>query len=223
MTWFRGKLSSCPNQQVVQWFSNRVIQLDRHFMKRHRRAQTEHDRSTDVDSSDSDLFRNAIDKVRPLSKGGDLPPETTRPAPLPRQFESDEAAVRDELLTHAFDPASIELGDEILYLKPGQPERLLKQLRRGHFSIRAEIDLHQMTVRVAREAIKLFLADALAHDELCVRIVHGKGLRSAARGPVVKRMTEQVLRRRDDVLAFASALPAQGGTGAVLVLLRSDR
>lgn len=192
-------------------------------MKRDRRPPTDRSRSTEVDSHDSDLFRNAIDKVRPLSKHSDLPPEVKRPEPRPRQFESDEAAVRGELLTHTFDPASIELGDEILYLKAGQPQRLLKQLRRGHFSIRSEIDLHQMTVAVAREAIKLFLADALAHDEFCVRIVHGKGLRSATRGPVVKRMTEQVLRRRDDVLAFASALPVQGGTGAVLVLLRSNR
>lgn len=176
-----------------------------------------------ADGSDSDLFRNAVGEVRRLTRHNDLAPEVPRPDPVPRQFEADEAAVRDELLSHAFDPASIELGDEILYLKPGQPERLLKQLRRGQFSIRSEIDLHQMTVAVARDAIKLFLADAIAHDELCVRIVHGKGLRSAARGPVVKRMTEQTLRRRDDVLAFASALPAQGGTGAVLVLLRSDR
>lgn len=192
-------------------------------MKRPRSLPSERARSTEVDGSDSALFRDAIGNVRPLSRRSDLPPEITRPAPLPRQFEADEAAVRDELLTHAFDPSAIELGDEILYLKPGQPERLLKQLRRGQFSVRAEIDLHQMTVAVAREAIKLFLADALAHDELCVRIVHGKGLRSRARGPVVKRMTEQTLRRRDDVLAFASALPAQGGTGAVLVLLRGDR
>lgn len=192
-------------------------------MKRLRRPQTERSRSPEVDGSDSELFRDAVGKVRSLTAQGELPPEITRPAPLPRQFEADEAAVQGELLSHTFDPAAIELGDEILYLKPGQPERLLKQLRRGHFSIRAEIDLHQMTVAVARDAIKLFLADAIAHDELCVRIVHGKGLRSAARGPVVKRMTEQTLRRRDDVLAFASALPAQGGTGAVLVLLRSDR
>ncbi|MEO7935827.1 MAG: Smr/MutS family protein [Dokdonella sp.] len=175
-----------------------------------------------VAEDDQNLFREAIGKVRLLPVHVDLPPAVTRPAPLAKQFERDEAAVRDELLTHAFDPGTIELGDEILYLKPGQPERLLKQLRRGHFSIRSEIDLHQMTVRVARDAIKGFLAEAIAHDELCVRIVHGKGLRSASRGPVVKRMTEQVLRRRDDVLAFASALPAQGGTGAVLVLLRGN-
>lgn len=191
-------------------------------MKRAPRQKQDIQVSPAVAHADRDLFRNAIGSVRVLNLEAPAPPSVSRPQPQARQFELDEAAVRGELLSHPFDPGSIELGDEILYLKPGQPDRLLKQLRRGQFSVRAEIDLHQMTVAVAREAIKGFLAEAKAHDELCVRIVHGKGLRSTSRGPVVKRMTEQLLRRRDDVLAFASALPAQGGTGAVLVLLRSD-
>jgi DNA-nicking Smr family endonuclease len=163
-----------------------------------------------------------VGTVRPISHGTDALPERSRPALLPRQFERDEAAVRGELLDGPIDPASVEMGDEILYLKPGSPERWLKRLRRGQFSIRSEIDLHQMTVAVARKAVSQFLDEAIRHREYCVRIVHGKGLRSAARGPVVKRMTEQLLRRRDDVIAFASAIPAQGGTGAVLVLLRGD-
>jgi len=188
-------------------------------MKRVRREKPDGSSPPAVAHADRELFRDAVGPVRLINAHVE-PPPGKRPRPRARQFELDEAAVRDELLSHAFDPGSIELGDEILYLKTGQPDRLLKQLRRGHFSVRAEIDLHQMTVAVAREAIKDFLAEAKAHDELCVRIVHGKGLRSDARGPVVKRMTEQLLRRRDDVLAFASALPVQGGTGAVLVLLR---
>lgn len=192
----------------------------RRVMKNLRRSLKAGRENPPIAEDDQSLFREAVGRVRPVHGRGDLPPEVARPAPVAKQFERDEAAVRDELLTHTFDPGTIELGDEILYLKPGQPERLLKQLRRGHYSIRAEIDLHQMTVAVARDAIKGFLAEALEHDELCVRIVHGKGLRSASRGPVIKRMTEQLLRRRDDVLAFASALPVQGGTGAVLVLLR---
>lgn len=168
------------------------------------------------------LFRQAIGEVRPLAHNEEAATEVRKPVPQARQFEIDEAAVRDELLSGPFDPGSIEMGDEILYLKPGHPARLLKQLRRGHFSIQAEIDLHQMSVAVARVAVAGFLDDAIRHREYCVRIVHGKGLRSAARGPVVKRMTEQLLRRRNDVVAFASALPAQGGTGAVLVLLQRD-
>lgn len=175
-----------------------------------------------VAGEDRNLFRSAIGSVRPLARVPDLPPEAGKPPPQARQFEIDEAAVRDELLSGPFDPGAMEMGDEILYLKPGSSPRLLKRLRRGQFSIQAEIDLHQMTVAVARAAVGAFINDAIRHRELCVRIVHGKGLRSAARGPVVKRMTEQLLRRRDDVIAFASALPVQGGTGAVLVLLRGD-
>lgn len=177
------------------------------------------DTTAAVDIDDAGLFRRLIGPVRPLSGDAEAPSSTARPAPRALQFERDEAAVRGELLDNAFDPAAIEVGDEIHYLKPGQPSRLLKRLRRGQFSIRAEIDLHQMTAAVAREAIRGFLDDAIRHGETCVRIVHGKGLGSTARGPVLKGLTEQLLRRRADVIAFSSALPAQGGTGAVLVLL----
>ncbi len=175
-----------------------------------------------VSVDDAELFRSAIGRVRPIAEKADTAPRAEPPPPEARQFALDEARVRDELLDNVFDPGDIEVGDEIHYLRPGFPERVLKRLRRGHYSIRAEIDLHQMTAAVARDAIKAFLDEAVAHDELCVRIVHGKGLRSSSRGPVLKRLTEQILRHRGDVVAYASALPAQGGTGAVLVLLRGD-
>ena len=165
------------------------------------------------------LFRDAIGRVRPLKRAAPAAPAKPRPRPEPVQSERDEARVRDELLAHDFDPAAIEVGDEIHYLKSGQPQRLLKQLRRGQFSVRAELDLHEMTTAVAREAIRAFLEECLARHEYCVRIVHGKGLRSRAEGPVLKRLTATLLARRKDVLAYASARPAQGGTGAVLVLL----
>lgn len=166
------------------------------------------------------LFREAIGSVRPLKALAADAPASPRAAPEPTQFLRDEARVRDELLTHAFDPAMIEVGDEINYLKTGQSPHLLKRLRRGQFSVRAEIDLHEMTREVAGAAIRSFLEDCHRHGELCVRIVHGKGLRSKAKGPVLKQLTDALLRRRDDVLAFASARPAQGGTGAVIVLLQ---
>src|SRR3954469_21910266 len=173
--------------------------------------------NTDDETDDARLFRESIGRVRPLES--DAPPLRPKPEPRAVQFESDEARVRQELLAHAFDPAAIELGDEIHYLKSGQPAKLLKQLRRGHFSIRAEIDLHEMTATVARDAVRAFLDEAIARGEYCVRIIHGKGLRSRAEGPVLKRMTATLLSRRKDVLAYASARPAQGGTGAVIVLL----
>ena len=168
---------------------------------------------------DARLFREAIGRVRELHGDSDAPLRP-RPAPEPEQSRRDEARVRDELLTHPIEPGAVEFGEEISYLKSGQPTKLLQQLRRGAFSVRADIDLHEMSVAVAREAIRQFLDDCRKHDELCVRIVHGKGLRSKARGPVLKQLTDTLLRRRADVLAFASARPAQGGTGATVVLLQ---
>ncbi|HEU4665446.1 MAG TPA: Smr/MutS family protein [Dokdonella sp.] len=173
-----------------------------------------------ANAEDARLFRSAIGEVRRLPEPEAADSTRPRPAPEPLQSERDEASVRDELLTHAIDHGTIELGEEISYLKPGQPPKLLQKLRRGQFSVRAEIDLHEMSVAVAREAIRQFLDDCRRHDELCVRIVHGKGLRSKAQGPVLKQLTDGLLRRRADVLAFTSARPAQGGTGAVIVLLQ---
>ncbi|HEY0178971.1 MAG TPA: Smr/MutS family protein, partial [Dokdonella sp.] len=166
------------------------------------------------------LFREAIGPVRPLKPAGAPTQRPTPPQPEPTQALLDEARVRDELLSHPIDPGAIEVGDEISYLKPGQQRRLLQRLRRGQFSVGAELDLHEMSSAVAREAIRLFLDDCRRRGVLCVRIVHGKGLRSKANGPVLKQLTDSLLRRRADVLAFASARPAQGGTGAVVVLLQ---
>ncbi|MEP6510627.1 MAG: Smr/MutS family protein [Dokdonella sp.] len=169
---------------------------------------------------DARLFRDAIGRLRPLKPSTAATSTRSPPLPEPTQFLRDEAKVRDELLTHAIDPGLIEGGDEISYLKAGQPSRLLTRLRRGQFSVRAEIDLHVMSKTVARDAIRQFLDECRRERELCVRIVHGKGLRSKAQGPVLKGLTDSLLRQRADVLAFASARPAQGGTGAVIVLLQ---
>ena len=187
----------------------------------HRKRKTG---STQVRDEDSHLFRESIGEVRPLAKRSSAShAHKTPPVPHPAMFEADEAAVRDELLDSAIDPAAHEVGEELLYMRDGHSPQLLKRLRRGHFSIEDEIDLHQMDERSARMTLDDFLADCKNRGVRCVRIVHGKGLRSGNNGPVLKRMCDRVLRRRDDVLAFASARPAQGGTGATVVLLRDSR
>ena len=177
----------------------------------------------DDETDDARLFREAIGAIRPLAPKPESGHARTPPAPHPAMFERDEAAVRDELLESPIDPAVHEIGEELLYLREGHSPQLLKRLRRGHFSIGDEIDLHNMDERAARATLDNFLADCRKRDITCVRIVHGKGLRSGSAGPVLKRMTDRVLRRRDDVLAFASARPAQGVTGATVVLLRRGR
>lgn len=179
-------------------------------------------KSTKVSAEDARLFRDSIGAVRPLAEAHELERQAP-PAPHAAMFERDEAAVRDELLVSPIDLATLEIGDELLYLRDGHSPLLLKRLRRGVFSVQDEIDLHQMDEKTARAVLDDFLADGKRRGLACLRIVHGKGLRSGAAGPVLKRMVDRVLRRRDDVLAFASARPAQGGTGATVVLLRGPR
>ena len=174
-----------------------------------------------VDDEDLRLFAQAVGPVRPIA-GNDAVNSRKQSLPEPRQSQLDEARVTDELMHSAIDPAEIEVGEELSYLKPGLSPRLLRRLKRGHFSIADEIDLHQMTAAVARTAIKQFLDEHKRHGQLCLKIIHGKGLRSRADGPILKRLVDGMLRQRADVLAFASAKPAEGGTGAVIVLLRQQ-
>ncbi len=172
-----------------------------------------------ITDDDRRLFREAIGDVQRLDPV-EPPPAAGKPAPHPHMLEADEAAVPGELLDMAFDPALLEVGEELSYLRDGYPPKLLRQLKRGHFSVLDEIDLHQMNAAAAQASIIAFLAEAGQTGIRCVRIIHGKGLRSKAAGPVLKALTDRMLRRRDDVIAFASARPAQGGTGAVVVLLK---
>ena len=176
-------------------------------------------RPATISDEDLRLFAEAVGPVRRLQthERADAAP---KPAPEPIQSDRDEASVADELLGSAIDPAAIEVGEELSYLKDGHSPRLLRQLKRGLFSIADEIDLHQMTATVAREAVKLFLDESRRDGRLCVKLIHGKGLRSRAEGPVLKRLVDGMLRRRADVVAFASAKPAEGGTGATIVLLK---
>jgi len=170
-------------------------------------------------AEDLALFEQAVGPVRRMADHG-IAPSRPRPPPEPLQSLLDEARVSQELTRSVIDPAQIEIGEELSYLKQGLSPRLLRQLKRGQFSITDEIDLHQMTAEVARKAIKLFLDESRREHRLCVKIIHGKGLRSRAQGPVLKRLVDGLLRRRGDILAFASAAPAEGGTGAVVVLMR---
>lgn len=176
-------------------------------------------RPATVSDEDLRLFADAVGPVRRLR---DAAPVVVRPRPVPEPLQSlrDEAKVAGELLDSAIDPATIEVGEELSYLKDGHSPRLLRQLKRGQFSIADEIDLHQMTAAVAREAVKQFLDESRRGGRLCVKLIHGKGLRSRAEGPVLKRLVDGLLRRRADVIAFASAKPAEGGTGATVVLLK---
>jgi DNA-nicking Smr family endonuclease len=173
-------------------------------------------------SDDTALFRNTIGDVRPVSGGRRLP-DKPRPKPAARFSREDDRAVLDESMTAGPDMRDIETGEELLFSRPHVTRKVLRQLRRGNFAIQEEIDLHGMTADEARVALRDFICEC--HDLRlgCVRVVHGKGLGSGPKGPVLKAGVNRWLSRWDEVAAFVSALPIHGGTGAVYVLLNKRR
>jgi len=165
-------------------------------------------------------FREAVRDVRPLPPVNRIEPTAPKAKPVPVKRIEDERAVLQELAHLAmFDLDDVEIDDDGLFLRPGLPRDILRKLRRQHWSIQGSLDLHGLNSEEAALALATFLAQARAHGLRCVRVIHGKGLRSPGREPVLKKRVRRMLMRRDDVLAFAEPPAAGGGGGAVVVLL----
>jgi DNA-nicking Smr family endonuclease len=169
-----------------------------------------------------ELFRAAMRGVRPLSTPARVNPAPRKVAPRARQTRAERAAVLRESLGPPPADLDIQPGDSTQHRQPGVPETVLRRLRRGDYRIEAEIDLHGMRLAEARVRVREFLLAALARRLQCLRIVHGKGLRSGQRGPVIRNAVLELLRRAPAVLAFTSAAMRDGGTGATLVLLGAN-
>ena len=177
----------------------------------------------DPAASEADLFRSSIGEVTPLRHAGRVVPARDPPHPLPFQRMNDErAALRESLDGIAWD-SDLETGDELSFVREGIGTHTLRKLRRGHWIVQDEIDLHGLISVDARELVGEFLAQCARRGLRCVRIVHGKGLRSRNRQPVLKHKVAVWLMRRDDVLAYCQARPTEGGGGAVVVLLKGGR
>ena len=174
-----------------------------------------------VSAEDARLFRDAIDGVRRLPDVAPLPAPTPR-APHPRMRDADEAEARSEF-ARLLAADRIEGGDILAWRSDDVPPHVLRRLGRGEYAAGEELDLHGADARGAERLLREFLRTSREAGGNCVRIVHGKGLGGGSGIPVLKNLVDRVLRQRADVLAFHSAPPAQGGAGAVLVLLRRPR
>jgi DNA-nicking Smr family endonuclease len=168
-------------------------------------------------------FRQAMSGVRPQAAPDRLEPLRRLPSTRPLSTEADERAVLEEMMSDSLHPEEVESGDTLGYRGEGLPESVWRRLRRGNYHIRAELDLHGYNRDAAQRELAAFLAECQANDVRCLRIIHGKGRGSPNSGPVIKSLLAGWLRRRKDVLAFCSARPHDGGTGAVYVLLRAAR
>lgn len=167
------------------------------------------------------LFLEAVKDARPL-KPKRIHHEPLRPKPIPKQFIRDEQqALADSLSDHFIPAHDLETGEELLYLRDGHSPDILSKLRRGHWVIQAAIDLHGLVSDEARLYVSTFISDCKKRGIRCVRIVHGKGLGSRNREPVLKNKLRGWLMQKDEVIAYAEARRHDGGSGAVIVLLKA--
>jgi DNA-nicking Smr family endonuclease len=172
-------------------------------------------------AAETELFRASVTDVTPLARANRAVLERPRPQPLPTQrLRDDREALAASLSGDDAWDSGIETGEELVFLRPGLPAQMLRRLRRGHWVIQDELDLHGLTVAEARELLVEFLEHCRRNGLRCVRIVHGKGLRSKNREPVLKRKVADWLARRDEILAYCQARRTEGGGGAVVVLLK---
>ncbi len=173
-----------------------------------------------LDPHERDEFREAVADVTPLPSANRIVHPSPPISPWPSKTKEDEQAVlQDSLSDH--DPGDFESGDELSYLRSGMPSQTLRKLRRGHWVVQAQLDLHGMNSDEARLEVAGFIAACRQYDIRCVRIIHGKGLGSFRREPVLKRKLRNWLMQKDDVLAFCQARNVDGGSGAALVLLKA--
>ncbi|MGD9550576.1 MAG: Smr/MutS family protein, partial [Burkholderiaceae bacterium] len=169
-------------------------------------------------------FARAVGPVTPLRAQGTVLLRPEPPAPLALQHQRDEQRVLQEALSDDFDVGSLLDTDETLsFRRPGIAPEVSRRLRQGAWTLQAELDLHGLRTDEARAALGQFLRTALQRGLRCVRIVHGKGLGSPGKSPVLKGRVHSWLVQKDEVLAFVQARADEGGAGALVVLLRAQR
>ncbi len=172
-----------------------------------------------ISQSDSDLFREAVGDVRPVNNDR-VASSRPKPAARPRATQDDNANVMRELMSDFSEIDLIETGEHVGFTRPGVQRRVLRNLKSGKYAIQGELDLHGYTEAEARDQVLLFLRESGERQHTCVRIIHGRGRKIAAKSPVLKPAVAIWLQRHKRVLAFCSARENDGGTGAVYVLLQ---
>ena len=175
-------------------------------------------------SSDKNLFIRAAGAVKPLPDKRLMLLKKKRDVPEIMQYQQDEKAVLIESISDEFDVGTLLDVDELLsFRRPGIGTDVTRKLRRGDWSIQRQLDLHGLRRDEARERLSFFIRDAFKQGIRCVRVVHGKGLGSPGKTPVLKSRVHSWLVQKQEVLAFVQAKPADGGAGALVVLLMASR
>jgi DNA-nicking Smr family endonuclease len=166
------------------------------------------------------LFARAVGPVQRLPDPATRRFTPERPEPIPKQQQLDEARVLRESISDDFDVSSLlDTDDALSFRRPGVSVEVTRRLRRGEWAIQAQLDLHGLRTDAAREALGQFIREAHKNGLRCLRVIHGKGHGSPGKSPVLKGRVQSWLVQKNQVLAFVQAKPAEGGAGALLVLL----
>ena len=172
---------------------------------------------------EAELFRRSIGEVAPLTAAERVLTPPPQPLPIARQHLADEQAALQESISDDFTIETLLATDEALsFARDGIGADTLRKLRRGHWVIQAQLDLHGLRRDEAREALAEFLRQATRRGLRCVRVIHGKGLGSVNKEPVLKGRVRNWLAQKQEVLAFCQARAADGGSGALVVLLKAQ-
>lgn len=173
--------------------------------------------------NDRALFQQLVGKVNRLTDSGRVMPKSAALMAIPRQTQADDKAVMVEALSDEFDVESLlETDDSLAFRRASIGADVLRKLRRGVWALQGQVDLHGLRTEEARLALSEFLKLAQTREWRCVRVVHGKGLGSPGRVPVIKDKVKRWLVQSEKVLAFVQARGDEGGAGAVIVLLQSS-
>ena len=171
-------------------------------------------------AAEKDLFVKAAGVVQPLVDKRRAVLKKEQPKPVPVQQQRDEQSALQESMSDEFDVSTLLDTDEHLsFRRPGIGPDVTRKLRQGQWSIQRQLDLHGLRSDEAREALGQFIREAHKHGIRCVRVVHGKGLGSPGKAPVLKSRVHSWLVQKKEVLAFVQAKPADGCAGALVVLL----
>lgn len=169
-------------------------------------------------NNENDLFRDAVADVTPLKHNKTIYNTPKPPVILLKTTEDPKPAPID-MLSDEYEPIDSLFDDLLSYCHPGVQRRIFRKLRRGHYHICDELDLHGFNVQQAKTALLQFIHDASPIENSCVRLIHGKGSRNS-KGSILKRKVDHWLQQHERVLAYHSTQPKDGGSGAVYILLR---
>jgi len=170
--------------------------------------------------AERNLFTRAVGKVAPIANQERVWSPPQRPSTRPLQQDLDNEAVMHESMSDDFDISTLlDADDQLSFRRPGIGTDITRKLRKGEWSIQGQIDLHGLRSDEARNAMGQFIRDAKRMGWRCVRVVHGKGLGSPGKEPVLKSKVQRWLVQKNEVLAFVQAKPSDGGGGALLVLM----